>query len=359
MPDETEASHDAQPDRPSFVLKRASYPQVKKAHIVPRMYQKAFAVNGKVAVHTDSNPECVLTSTETAGTRPNYYRRVRPDGEPIDDVEASLSVMEDKATEPLRDLIANEPISAERKGILAQFIAAQMLRGPAFVEKRAQILVPMIEELDARYFTPEELSAAGGDVGVVRKRAIDIYLDPTPRLHSMLVESVKLASVLGVMRWSVVRFDQPALAYSDHPVAIWPMDLAKTQALSNRQFDPLSAREVRVPLAPTVALLMDWIDRSDQHNISLEMSAASEFNAFTVAQADREWMHRPGDEPEIATGTLEPLSRLVEPSYDRSTLQSSARRARAQQFLANFQDRQYVNTVEVLTDIGPGSVEAG
>lgn len=354
MPDEMEASHDVRPDRPSFVLKRASYPKVNKAHIVPRMYQKAFAVHGKVAVHTDGNPECVLTSTKTAGTRPTYYRRARPDGGVIDDVEASLSVIEGKATEPLRDLIANEPITAERKGILAQFVAVQMLRGPAFSEKREQILASMIEEMDANHFTSEGLSAAGGDVEVARKRAIDRFLHPTQRLHSMLTRSLKLASVLGDMRWSVVRFDQPALAYSDHPVVMWPMDLTETTALSNQQFGPLSALEVRFPLGPTVALLMDWVDRSDKHNVSLDMSVASEFNAFTVAQADREWMHQPGDEPEIATGRLEPLSRLVEPSYDRSTLQSSARRARAQQFLAEVQDRQYVNTVEVLTDIGPG-----
>jgi hypothetical protein len=30
-----------EPDRPSFVLDRVSYPKVDRAHIVPRMYQKA------------------------------------------------------------------------------------------------------------------------------------------------------------------------------------------------------------------------------------------------------------------------------------------------------------------------------
>jgi uncharacterized protein DUF4238 len=354
MPDDAHARHDqSESDRPSFVLNRASYPEVNKAHIVPRMYQKAFAVQGRVAVHMDGNPNCVLASTKTAGTRARYYRRARPDGELIDDVEASLSVIEDKAAEPLRDLIAGEPIKVERKGILAQFIAVQMLRGPAFFEEREQLLVPMIEELEADDFTPEGLVAAGGDVEVARKRAIDKYLDPTQRLLSMLTRSVKLASVLGHMRWSVVRFDQPALAYSDHPVAMWPMNVEKTPALSTQQFGPLSALEVRIPLAPDVALLMDWVDRSDQHDISLELSAASEFNAFTVAQADREWMHRPGAEPEVAGGTLELLSRLVEPAYDRSALLRSARRATAQEFLASVQGRQFVNTVQVLTDLGP------
>jgi hypothetical protein len=89
------------------------------------------------------------------------------------------------------------------------------------------------------------------------------------------------------IRWSVVRCDQPVLAYSEHPVAIWPMNVERVPAVSTQQFGPVSALEVCFPLAPDVALLMDRVDRSDRHDISFEMSAASEFNAFTVAQADR------------------------------------------------------------------------
>jgi len=302
-----------EPDRPSFVLDRVSYPKVDRAHIVPRMYQKAFAVDGKVAVHADG--ECLLKSTRVAGTRPAYYRRDRPDGQPIDDVEASLSVIEDKAARPLQDLVAGEPITAERKGILAQFLAVQMLRGPAFFEQRERLLAPMIEALEAEHFTPEGLAAAGGDVEVARKNAMDKYMDATQALLSMLTRSRKLASLLGLMRWNTLRFDRPALAYSDHPVVMWPMDAARMQPLAGQQFGPVSALEVRVPLAPTVALLMDWVDRTDQDAISLDLTTAAELNAFTVAQADHEWMHRPGAEPELATGPLEPLSRLIEPGW--------------------------------------------
>ncbi len=334
------------------MLNRASYPQVNNAHIVPRMYQRAFEVNGKVAVHADGAADCVPASTKTAGTRPAYYRRTRPDGDLMDDVEASLSVIEHKATQPLRELITGKPLTAERKGILAQFIAVQMLRGPAFFEQREQLIVPMVEELEADDFTHEGLAAAGGDIVVARKQAVEKYLDSTRSLMSMLTRSVKLASIFGYMRWSIVRFDQPALAYSDHPVAMWPMNLETTQVFSKQQFGPLSALEVRFPLAPDAAVLMDWVDRSDQHAVSLDISAASEFNAFTVAQADREWMHRPGAEPEIANGPHQPLSRILEPGYDRSAMHRSVRRSRAQQYIESVQGRQFVNTVDVLTDLG-------
>lgn len=342
-----------EPDRPSFVLDRAVYPRVERAHIVPRMYQKAFAVNGMVAVHLDGSRECVIKSTRVAGTRPAYYRRDRPDGQPIDDVEASLSAIEDKAAQPLRELISGEPITVERKGILAQFLAVQMLRGPAFFKQREQLLAPMIKALEAEHFTAEGMAAAGGDVDLARKHAMDKHMAATPTLLSMLTRSQKLASLLGIMRWSTVCFDQCALGYSDHPVVMWPMDTTRMQAPASQQFGALSALELRVPLAPTVALFMDWVDRTDQDGIPLNPPAAAEINAFTAAQAEREWMHRPGVEPELATGALEPLCRLIEPAYDRDTALRSARRTRAQYFLEGVKGREFVNVVEVLTDLGP------
>ena len=48
------ASHQEQTrdlDRTRLIMDRDSYPRVQDAHIVPRMYQKPFAVSGKVAVH--------------------------------------------------------------------------------------------------------------------------------------------------------------------------------------------------------------------------------------------------------------------------------------------------------------------
>jgi hypothetical protein len=353
MPDDAGVPTESDPDRPAIVLDRTSYPVVNQGHIVPRMYQRAFAVDDKVAVHAVGSPNCVAKSTKTSGTRGRFYRRVRPDGEEIDDVEASLAYVEDKATRPLRELIAGEPLTVERKGTLAQFIAVQMLRGPAFFEHREQLLLPIIDGMEAKDFTPQGLAAAGGNVEIARERMKEKILGPTESTRSMLTRSAKLGTVLGYMCWYPVRFASPVLAYSDQPVVMWPMDVASTPAIERQQFGPLSALEVRVPLAPDMALLMNWVDRSDPIEVALKNPAAAEFNALTVAQADREWMHRPGDEPEIAERPLNPLSRLVEPTYDRSVMLASVRRAGAEQFIARVQDREFVKTVEVLTDLGP------
>jgi hypothetical protein len=46
---------------------------------------------------------------------PAFYRRIRPNGDPIDDVEASGSTIEDKAAAPLRDFIVGKPVTVARQ----------------------------------------------------------------------------------------------------------------------------------------------------------------------------------------------------------------------------------------------------
>ncbi|MEA2584224.1 MAG: hypothetical protein QOF33_2309 [Thermomicrobiales bacterium] len=290
-------------------------------------------------------------STRNAGTRSRYYQRSRPSGEAIHDIEASLAYVEDKATQPLKQLISGEPVTVERKGGVAQLLALQMLRGPAFFEQREEILAPMLEELQASDFKPAAIAAAGGDVAKVRRRLLSAYLDPTQRFMTMLATGVKMASVLSLMRWQILRFDEPVLAYSDHPVVLWPMSLERSAPFTRQGLGPLGAFEIRVPIAPDAAILMTWVDLSDQEDIRLSARAAGELNAFTVSQSERQWMHRPGAEPPVPRGVFAPLSRMLAPTYDRRSALGSARRAAAQRFIARVEDRRHVDDVEVIVDL--------
>lgn len=338
-------------DRPRLVLGHDSFPEVKSSHIVPRMYQRPWAIDDRVAVHVDGANACVLVSTRKSGTRSRYYQRTRPSGEKIDDIEASLAYVEDKATEPLTDLIAGKPITAEHKGGVAQLLGLQMLRGPAFFEQREELLAPILEDLRPADFKHRALAAAGGDVANVRRELMNAYLDPTQRFLTMLTTAVKMATVLSHMRWQILRFAAPVLAYSDHPVVLWPLDVRRTAPFSRQGLGPLSTLEIRVPIAPDAAILMTWVDRSDEANVPLGPLAAGELNAFTVGQADRQWMHRPGADPPLSSGILAPVSRLAEPSYDRGVALRSARRATAARFLERVKDRRHVRDVEVLVDL--------
>ena len=342
------------PDRPQLLISGSDCQTVNNGHIVPRMYQRAWEVPGRqVAVHKDGHAGCKVKSTKVVGVRGPYYRRTRPrNGIQTDDIEASLAVVEDKATPVLRQVIAGEPLTVERKGGLAQLFGVQMMRGPAFFEQHEEIHRSVLEGVQPSDLKRGHLAAVGGDLDLAREQVIDVYLAATSRFVTMLQYAVKVAGILSLMRWQVLRFDGPLLAYSDHPVVLWPMNVERTRPFSRQGLGPLTMMEIRVPIAPDAAILMNWIDRSDEIGIPMDRSAAAEFNAFTIAQADKEWMHQPGSEPEIADGVFSPLSRLIDPSYDYPAAERSVRRAYADKVRKRMAKRQWVNELDVIVDLG-------
>jgi hypothetical protein len=52
------------------------------------------------------------------------------------------------------DLLAGEPLTRDRKQVLAQFFGIQMVRGPAFVEQRAELIGELISGLEAKDLKP-------------------------------------------------------------------------------------------------------------------------------------------------------------------------------------------------------------
>jgi hypothetical protein len=94
---------------------------------------------------------------------------------------------------------------------------------------------------------------------------------------------------------------------------------------------------------------MTWVDLPDPATPArMSRRVAAEFNAFTVGQADRQWMHRPGDEPPLAKGSMLPLSRSYERGYSTELVLASQRRLAAQQFLQRVQGRQHIDDIELV-----------
>lgn len=340
-------------EKPAFTIDGSKSPAVENGHIVPRMYQKAWEAQGrKVAVHgKDDATSCRPRSTKSVATRGPYYRRIRPKGEQLDDTEKSLSVIEDKAAGPLRRLIGGDEIEAEAKGIVAQFFAVQIFRSPAFFEQREEIIRPALEALEADHFKPQVLAESGGNVATAREKVISGYLSSTQGHMTMLRYAVKVASVLGLMRWQLLRFAGPELAYSDHPVVLWPLDLSSSAPFQRQGLGPIETLEIRVPIAPDAAILMNWIDLDDVVGVQASSTAAAEVNAFTIGQCEKEWMHQVGSEPGVAQGTLKPLSRLIDPSYGKQAVTTSLRHALAGKFFKEILGRKFANHVEVLVHI--------
>src|SRR3954453_10339012 len=84
------------------MISAADCPTVDNGHIVPRMYQRAWEVEGRrVAVHESGCSECDVKSSKLVGARGSYYRRTRPrHGTQTDDIEASLAHVENKGRRP-------------------------------------------------------------------------------------------------------------------------------------------------------------------------------------------------------------------------------------------------------------------
>jgi hypothetical protein len=340
-------AHQLQAGRPRNVFSRDSYPTVKQGHIVPKVFQANFAVGDQIALHV--NGRCVPANIKDAGTRGPYYRRTRPDGTPIDDIEASLSFIEDAVRPVFDEVLGGQPLTLERKSTLAQFFGVQIVRGPAFFERRIELIDRLVAGLRASDLRPKALAAAGGNPTVVRERVRELYLADTQQFITMLTTSFKIASILGSMRWHLLRFEAPVLAYSDHPVVIWPASIQSSAPFPRQHLGPLDAVEIRVPLSPDLALLMTWADLPDAlRSVRADARFAGELNAFTIAQADRQWMHRLGAEPPINSGTFAPLSRAFEPNYSASVLAHSRRRAQTARYLQRVQGKKYLNDIEIV-----------
>lgn len=255
--------------------------------------------------------------------------------------------MESTVRPVLADLLRGDPLTAERKGVLAQFLGLQMVRGPAFFEQHSQHIDALVAGLDASRFRAIALREAEGDLAVARERLRGLYSDKTRQLVTMISTSYKLSSVIGCMRWRLLRFDATLLAYSDHPVVVWPLEVDATDGFSEPNLDPMNAIEVSVALSPRLALLMTWANApDDDFGVSADLADAGQLNALTIAQADRQWMHQLGDEPPVAQGPLAPLSHHYEPGYSASTAQTSPRRAAAARFLQRVRNKRFLSSID-------------
>lgn len=263
---------------------------------------------------------------DKVGWRKREYERTRPKtGKRISDVEWSLSHIEDKAPAILRSIRELWPLNAEQKGVLAELAGYQVVRGPRWTEWHNRY----VEKQVAEYKQLLDLTSEESE-------ALTQHLQSdTNRLVKMLDLGVRLASIAGCMHWSLIEFEEPNLATSDHPVDVWPVHATSRKPEASTSEGMLNALEIRLPLTPTTALLMTW---PDDHDISNTLGGARQhaahLNAFTIANADREWFHLPDTDPPVATGGRRlPLSAELMPGYGTHHVDGSVRRTEVTKWL--------------------------
>jgi hypothetical protein len=308
------------------------YPNVKNAHIVPETYLRNWTIDGKIAVWlVPEGKRLPDQPSENVGTRRRFYRRTRPgSGEEIDDVEAMLGEGESKATPLLRSFADRWPPSKDEKIQLAELFGYQLLRGTRWKAEYEERTLRFLDEYDRRpsRLPPEKVEEQN-----------QTLISDSYRLVSMFSTALTTASVLGSMHWTLVEFERPLVATSDHPVVLWPgVDSSAPRAVEVAEIGIMECLEIRLPLSPRHAVVMTWADKADEDEARVEgkRDHAANLNAFAVAYADRQWFHLPGRAPPRGSGRLLPLSVQLVRGYSPARAANSDRRREAHRIVSKW-----------------------
>jgi hypothetical protein len=322
-----------------------------RSHLVPAGYLRGFAADGHVMA-IDRNGRSRRRGVKQAGVERDFYRRRRPDGTYIQDVEETMARLESDAIPVIRDLGNSWPPERTARATLAQFLALQLVRGRGWRGWHDEFIG---REVESWQETREPVRPGGPAPSEADIEAVgDALLGDAGRLRKMLELVPKVATLLGHMHWTLLRFGRDRLATSDSPVVPWPL------AEHTREPGPLpwsagirEMVEVRFAVSPRLALLMTWLNEDDRTEPRVAAAHHDRnLNAFVMAQAEREWFHRPGMSVRQSSGRLTPLSAELFPDYSGEVVEGSLRRKHADQIIQPDLG-ETTNTVTVITGFDP------
>jgi hypothetical protein len=305
---------------------------VKRAHIIPQTYLRNFSDRDRIVLRLAGSTEVFPSTVDKVGVRKRFYRRTRPDGTQNDDVERSLAFLEGAATPILRGVAERWPLARAEKNDLAEFFAAQHVRGPRWFDHHSKFLDRQIEKWrDGRDLEGLSRQPTDSELG----HAKEVLGSDTQALIQMLSLIPKVKTLFASMHWTLLRFGGLALALSDHPVVSWPLgERARPPEAGTYATGLLKTLEWAVPVSSQSAIVMSWIDDEDvKEPIAGAQHHARTLNSFVVAQAGPQWFHHPGARPKRASGPLTPLTPQLHRGYSVAQAEKSERRARVSAIL--------------------------
>ncbi len=239
----------------------------------------------------------------------------------------------------MKSLDAYWPLAGDDKVRIAMLAALQLVRGPRFFEWHDNFAVENLARYRAEgRFAPKP--GIGAAEEEIHRATLERATGSTDRLIAMLRLTAKMASALGSMNWSLLGFDSPVLATSDHPVAAWPPSATgrPAQVALVQQIGVGNVLEFRYPVSPTAAVLMTWRDRADgDRSLVGKTHHAENLNAFTIVQAEMQWFYKAGARrPRQRSGDWLPLAPELIPGY---SIYEAAYCQRRQRILADLNSR--------------------
>lgn len=244
----------------------------RRHHYVPQHYLRRWSPDGKrvvvVPLPPGSKPPFVASVRHLAVEK-NLYAIETPDG--LDQtVESELTAPIDAAfSVAIEALLAGKPASFLD---LALALALQMMRGPEVRDHLGYLKteVERAREKFSRLFRGEQVDESFIE-GIVETAEQNEWV-------AMLVGS--LMTMVGVfvdMRWNFVYFERSMLVTSDSPISMWRREELDSEMMG---MGPQSVDEVRLPLSPTLALVLSH-DEGEPRRVKGDEAIAVELNIGT------------------------------------------------------------------------------
>lgn len=260
-------------------------------------------------------------SVRDAAVRADFYADRLADGGRSVEVETAMGKLETLAPRVLSEIEERWPFSDEDVGILAEFIALQMLRSPAWRALHDRLRGEILEG------ERQEWSHLGEEFWSAHRWTIE---SDQHRSFLMLHQVPKVGSLIGSMHWTLLRFGTDRLVTSDHPVA--PIvggsgsrglpGAIPTVGLAN-------VAEFRFPVSPTHALLLSWLDEPAGPPVRGFPQHAQAINGSVCAQAERAWFSRPSSRPASPRTDPVPITWGLFAGHGPQATESSQRRREA------------------------------
>jgi hypothetical protein len=286
-------------------------------HIVTRRYLDLFAEAGFVACHPAGEGPPKEISTKDAGVRSNFYAYRRPDGTRSTSVEEAMGPLETQAVPLLRTIESRWPIEGRDRATLAEYLALQLVRVPAWRSFH--------DELRDRVLDRQEAEREAMDPEHWQDYVASMRSD-AHRSQMMLRQVPKIGSLLLSMQWTLLRFGSARLLTSDHPVV--PVEIGDDPA-APRDGIPRSGfanvGELRFPVSPRHALLLCWADEGDA-DLRGHPQQARIINHSVKEQAEIHWFCPPSASPSHNFGDLTPLTFGLVRGYNWNAIERSRRR---------------------------------
>jgi hypothetical protein len=331
--------------------------QQDRNHVISAGYIRNWSVDDLVMCELVPDGQRLPLAPSRVGVRKKFYA-----GSPKNDgtrtaapAERARGLVETNALPLLRELPDRWPLrDSSQRAWVALWLAMTLCSSP-----RQRRSIPGTVQ---RFFS--DLEQSDPIFAAITRRTRGEFAQPDFELDSMFEEVSTVASLIGQMHWTLLRFARPEVVSSDHPIdaVLWTKDANRSAGAPSGLV--CDSREVRIPIGPAAALFLSWADGDDRVDmVHARRHHVGIVNRGVWVRAEHHRFWQPGQTPRGIDDSRPsaPLSRELFPDYDPKTckrldaaLAWHTARIRAQQ--SGVEDRavvtasmEYINGELVLT----------